>query len=93
MSIARPAPCHSEFPGRGRSDSERGWVSGMPPPQPHHELCDLAVPEDLTPDISAAEYVHDPRAIAITEAAHRLVELRDRGLNPPEWVEWVEWGG
>ena len=22
--------------------------------------------------------------------AQRLVELRDRWLNPPEWVEWVE---
>ena len=32
----------------------------------------------------------DPRAIAIAEAARRLVELRDRWLNPPEWVEWVE---
>ena len=23
-------------------------------------------------------------------AAHRLVELRDRWLNPPEWVKWVD---
>ena len=22
--------------------------------------------------------------------ARRLVELRDRWLNPPEWVEWVD---
>ena len=22
--------------------------------------------------------------------AQRLVELRDRWLNPPEWVEWVD---
>ena len=28
--------------------------------------------------------------IAIAEAARRLVDLRDRWLNPPEWVEWVE---
>ena len=47
-------------------------------------------PEGLTPDIPAADYVDDPRAIAIAEAARRLVELRDRWLNPPEWVEWVE---
>ena len=47
-------------------------------------------PEGLTPDIAAAEYANDPRAIAIAEAARRLVELRDRWLNPPEWVEWVE---
>ena len=47
-------------------------------------------PEGLTPDIPAAEYADDPRAIAIAEAARRLVELRDRWLNPPEWVEWVD---
>ena len=47
-------------------------------------------PEGLTPDIPASEYAHDPRAIAIAEAARRLVELRDRWLNPPEWVEWVD---
>ena len=47
-------------------------------------------PEGLTPDIPAADYANDPRAIAIAEAARRLVELRDRWLNPPEWVEWVE---
>ena len=45
-------------------------------------------PEGLTPDIPAAEYANDPRAIAIAEAARRLVELRNRWLNPPEWVEW-----
>ena len=32
----------------------------------------------------------DPRAIAIAEAARRLVELRDRWLDPPEWVEWID---
>ena len=48
-------------------------------------------PEGLTPDIPAADYADDPRALAIAEAARRLVELRDRWLNPPEWVEWVEW--
>ena len=47
-------------------------------------------PEGLTPDIPAAEYAKEPRAIAIAEAARRLVELRDRWLNPPEWVEWVD---
>ena len=47
-------------------------------------------PEGLSPDIPASEYADDPRAIAIAEAARRLVELRDRWLNPPEWVEWVE---
>ena len=47
-------------------------------------------PKGLTPDIPAADYATDPRAVAIAEAARRLVELRDRWLNPPEWVEWVD---
>ena len=47
-------------------------------------------PEGLSPDIPAASYADDPRAIAIAEAACRLVELRDRWLNPPEWVDWVD---
>ena len=47
-------------------------------------------PEGLTPDVPAADYADDPRAVAIAEAAGRLVELRDRWLNPPEWVEWID---
>ena len=47
-------------------------------------------PEGLSPDIPAADYADDPRAIAISEAARRLVELRDNWLNPPDWVEWVD---
>ena len=47
-------------------------------------------PNGLLPDIPAAEYVEDPRAVAIAEAARRLVELRDHWLNPPEWVGWVD---
>ena len=47
-------------------------------------------PEGLTPDIPASEYANDPHAIAIAEAARRLVELRDRWLNPPEWVQWTD---
>ena len=47
-------------------------------------------PEGLTPDIPAANYADKPHAVAIAEAARRLVELRDRWLNPPEWVEWVD---
>ncbi len=46
--------------------------------------------DGLSPDIRAADYSDAPRAMAIAEAARRLVELRDRWLNPPEWVEWVE---
>ena len=47
-------------------------------------------PDGLTPDVPATDYLADPRAQAIASAARRLVELRDRWLNPPEWVEWVE---
>ena len=47
-------------------------------------------PEGLSPNMPAAEYLDEPRATAIAEAARRLVELRDRWLNPPEWVSWVE---
>ena len=47
-------------------------------------------PEGLWPDLTAAGYAGNPHAAAIAEAARRLVELRDRWLNPPEWVEWVD---
>ena len=46
-------------------------------------------PEGMSPNVPAAEYLDEPRATGIGEAARRLVELRDRWLNPPEWVEWV----
>ena len=46
-------------------------------------------PEGLSPDVPASDYLTDPRAQAIASAARRLVELRDRWLNPPELVEWV----
>ncbi|WP_419936150.1 hypothetical protein [Candidatus Palauibacter sp.] len=47
-------------------------------------------PEGLSPDVSASDYLADPPAQAIASAARRLVELRNRWLNPPEWVEWVQ---
>ncbi len=47
-------------------------------------------PDGLSPDVPAARYAHEPRAVNIATAARRLVELRDRWLHPPEWVEWVE---
>ena len=48
-------------------------------------------PAGLAPNnLPAADYAGDPRATAIAEASRRLVELRDRWLNPPEWVEWVD---
>ena len=47
-------------------------------------------PKGLSPDIPAEMFANDPGAIAIADAARRLVELRDNWLNPPEWVEWVD---
>ena len=47
-------------------------------------------PAGLTPDVPAADYAGDPQASAIAEAARKLVEYRDRWLNPPEWVEWID---
>ena len=47
-------------------------------------------PGGLSPDIPATDYADDPRAAAIAHAARRLVELRNRWLNPSEWVEWHE---
>ncbi|MFQ3623004.1 MAG: type IIL restriction-modification enzyme MmeI [Acetobacteraceae bacterium] len=46
-------------------------------------------PEGLTPNLPAASFASDPRAIAIAEAARALVEARDRWLNPPDLVERV----
>ena len=46
-------------------------------------------PDGLSPLIPAEEYTGDPRAAAIARAARRLAGLRERWLNPPEWLEWV----
>ena len=47
-------------------------------------------PAGLTPNVQVDSNAADPRAIAVAEAPRRLVELRDRWLNPPEWVDWVD---
>ena len=46
-------------------------------------------PEGLTPDIPAADYAADPRAVRIAEAAKRLNELRENWLNPADLVTRV----
>lgn len=46
-------------------------------------------PEGLTPNIAAADYAHDPRAVRIAEAAKRLDELRQAWLNPPDLVKRI----
>jgi hypothetical protein len=43
-------------------------------------------PEGLTPNIPAADYAADPRAIVIATAAARLNELRENWLNPADLV-------
>lgn len=50
----------------------------------------MPLPDGLSPDIPASDYAEDPRAVAIADAARRLVELRDRWRNPPKWVERVD---
>ena len=47
-------------------------------------------PHGLSPDIPASECAADLRSKAVAREAQRLVELRERWLNPPEWVEWVD---
>ncbi|AVQ00383.1 class I SAM-dependent DNA methyltransferase (plasmid) [Ahniella affigens] len=44
-------------------------------------------PEGLSPNIPAAQYATDPRAIRIAKASKILVDARDRWLNPTEWTE------
>jgi len=46
-------------------------------------------PEGLTPNIPASVYADEPRAVKIADAAHRLNELREAWLNPPELVKRV----
>lgn len=43
-------------------------------------------PEGLTPNIPAADYADDPRAVAIAEAARDLNAKREAWLNPPDLV-------
>jgi type II restriction/modification system DNA methylase subunit YeeA len=47
-------------------------------------------PDGLTPNLPAASYAEDPRAMAIAAAARALVEARDRWLNPADLVETVK---
>jgi len=46
-------------------------------------------PEGLTPNIPAADYADDPRAIAIAAAARELDRLRNAWLNPPDLIRIV----
>jgi type II restriction/modification system DNA methylase subunit YeeA len=46
-------------------------------------------PEGVTPNIPAADYADDPRALRIAEAAKKLDDLRRAWLNPPDLVDIV----
>ena len=46
-------------------------------------------PEGLTPNIPAADYADDPRAIAVAAAAKELNEKREAWLNPSDLVDRV----
>ena len=46
-------------------------------------------PEGLTPNIPAADYAADPRAIRIAAAAKALDDKRRAWLNPPDLVDIV----
>jgi type II restriction/modification system DNA methylase subunit YeeA len=43
-------------------------------------------PEGLTPNIPAAAYADDPRAVAIAQAARELNTLRENWLNPADLI-------
>jgi type II restriction/modification system DNA methylase subunit YeeA len=68
-----------------------GWhgVGNDPQYTPSIGFETFPFPEGLTPNIPAADYAADPRAIAIGEAARALNDARELWLNPPEWVRRV----
>jgi hypothetical protein len=63
------------------------FPAGLTPADTAHQRTEALtsgalIPADLPPDVR-------PHAEAIAVAAQRLVALRDRWLNPPEWTERV----
>ena len=65
-----------------------GWhgVGNDPQYTPTATFETFPFPEGLTPDIPAADYADDPRAVAIAEAAKALNDLREAWLNPADLV-------
>lgn len=68
-----------------------GWhgVGNDPQYTPSLGFETFAFPEGLTPDVPAADYLGDPRAQKIAEAAAELNRLRENWLNPPDLVDRV----
>jgi type II restriction/modification system DNA methylase subunit YeeA len=74
-----------------RLGSRHGDGSEGGRPTYNNETCfgTFPFPEGLTPNIPAADYADDPRAVAIAAAARRLNELREAWLNPPDLIDRV----
>ncbi len=68
-----------------------GWhgVGNDPQYTPTKSFETFPFPEGLTPDVPAANYAADPRAVAIAEAARELDAKREAWLNPPELIRRV----
>lgn len=66
-----------------------GKDGGRPTYTPSTTFETFPFPKGLTPNISAADYAADPRAIKIAAAAARLNELRENWLNPADLVTRV----
>jgi type II restriction/modification system DNA methylase subunit YeeA len=66
-----------------------GWhgVGNDPQYTPSLGFETFPFPEGLTPDIPAADFANNPRAVAIANAASQLNELRENWLNPEDLVE------
>ena len=63
-------------------------LKGVPRYTPTRTFRTFPFPAGLTPDTPACEYTERQHAVAIGDAAGRLVRLREDWLNPPEWIEW-----
>jgi type II restriction/modification system DNA methylase subunit YeeA len=68
-----------------------GWhgVGNDPQYTPTKSFETFPFPDGLTPDISAADYAADPRAVAIAASAKDLNDKREAWLNPPDLVNRV----
>jgi type II restriction/modification system DNA methylase subunit YeeA len=76
----------------GWSVAKGAWigVGNDPTYTPTSSFETFPFPEGLTPNVPAADYAYDPRAIAIAKAAKELNRLRENWLNPEDLVERVQ---
>ena len=68
------------------------WLGKGSDPRSHaeHDLRDVPVPGRPDAERAALELRGRTASHRHCRDRRRLVELRDRWLNPPEWVEWVD---